>query len=295
MATPLPSRLNAVLNGLVGDKLESQNNRLAIKMAFRENGKDVAVQDLDLREHDWVIYVHGLMADEAIWNGFAPKLGKRYSILHLRYNTGRHISENGKSLSELMEELVRRRSPRKIILIGHSMGGLVIRSACHYGKLARCAWVGKVKTIFLIAVPNYGAALEQIGHISTIALKAIAGFYVGHIGALIEQRSNGIKDLRHGAMVDEDWKYGEPAIFSYDKHTPVPPLPGVHYHILVGNLSKEEDSLMAKYFGDGLVTPASAIAETLLRVSTVKIFPQTGHNSILRSRKVHNYVQKQIL
>ena len=153
----------------------------------------------------------------------------------------------------------------------------------------------KIKTIFLIAVPNYGAALAQLNHMSAVVLKALGRFYVGRIGALIEQRSNGIKDLRQGAMVDEDWKYGEPAVLNYDKHTPVPPVPGVHYHILVGNLSKEEDSLMAKYFGDGLVTPASAVAETLIRVSTIKVFPQTGHNSILRSKDVHAYVQQTLL
>ncbi|MEZ4750856.1 MAG: alpha/beta hydrolase [Bdellovibrionota bacterium] len=108
-------------------------------MSFRHKGKTSRLKIWIFESAIGLFMWHGLMADEAIWKGFAPKLSKRYSVLHIRYNTGRHISENGKSFCALMNELVRRHSPRKIVLIGHSMGGLVIRSACHYGKLQAVA------------------------------------------------------------------------------------------------------------------------------------------------------------
>ena len=54
--------------------------------------------------------------------------------LYLRYNTGRHVSENGRDWRTLLDA-ARARWPvevHEIALIGHSMGGLVARSACHY-------------------------------------------------------------------------------------------------------------------------------------------------------------------
>jgi hypothetical protein len=111
---------------------------------------------------------------------------------------------------------------------------------------------------------------------------------LGEVGNIIEQRSAGIKDLRQGAMLEEDWK------FPRKKRTPVPPLAGVHYHVLVGSLMENEKSLLARYFGDGLVTQGSAVAKTLLSVSTVKVFSKTGHNSILTDSRVRLYIKKNL-
>lgn len=228
------------------------------------------------------------MADEGMWKNFTGH-EKDLSVLHVRYNTGLHISQNGLALAQLLEELQKHFHPKTLYLAGHSMGGLVIRSACYYGTEKRHSWVSKVGVIFLIAVPNAGAPLEKFSHVTSLVLRKIAKWYLGEIGDILEQRSNGIKDLRHGSMLEEDWN---PKLSKAGKgeRTPVPPIHGIAYHILVGTLLSDENSLLAKYFGDGLVTQHSAVGVTLMKTATVQTFPNTGHNSILNNPDVHRYV-----
>lgn len=293
MDTPLiPSFFLPVINGLIGDKLAQNQPKWSIQMSFRVDGQDVPVAELgkSLRGQTVLVFVHGLMADEKIWKDF--RFGrKNLSVLHIRYNTGLHISQNGKLFAELMESLQRKYAIKKILLVGHSMGGLVVRSGCFYGQKKSHRWVKRVPVVFLLAVPNAGAAIEKINHVTSFVLRRIARWYLGHVGNLIEQRSNGIKDLRLGFMVDEDWKNEKSKRPGLYQRVQVPPLRGVHYHIILGSLSKDEKSLLARYFGDGLVTPGSAVAKTLLSVSHVKTFPGTGHNALLRRPNVHRYVK----
>ncbi len=277
-----------VINGLIGDKLAVMLDSWAIPMSFRVANKDVSVSEIakKLKNKNVVIYIHGLMADEKMWKHF-HRLDPHFGCLHLRYNTGLHISENGELLNELIRNLYNEVKFKKIHLIGHSMGGLVIRSACYQAQKKNEDWISHLKTVFLIAVPNAGAALEKLTGVTSIILRRIARFHIGKIGNLLEQRSNGIKDLRLGVMLEEDWRHADTS-----KRSPVHPVSGVDYHILVGNLTKDENSLMAKYFGDGLVTRHSAVSATLMQGASVKIFPKTGHNSILNSQSVVDYVLK---
>jgi len=280
-----PNNTLPILNGLIGDKLAEKNDKWAIQMAFRSRGRNLPMKDLDRNfMKSTIVFVHGLMADERIWKPFTS-LERDFSVLYLRYNSGLHIFENGKLLAALLNALCDQFRIKQLYLAGHSMGGLVIRSACFYGM--RSYWVGRIPAIFLIAVPNAGAPLEKVGHISAAFLNGIAKWHMGTIGNLLEQRSHGIKDLRLGAMREEDLKTSPST-----SHTPVPPNPGTQYHILVGTLSNNEDSLMAKYFGDGLVPTKSAMPSTLLKVSTVKVFVRSGHNSILSNPEVLQYVQR---
>ncbi|MCV4600863.1 GPI inositol-deacylase, partial [Escherichia coli] len=83
---------------------------------------------------------HGLMETEHAWRlGGRPTYGARLvddigaTEVQIRYNTGRHISDNGATLARLLSEMVLLWPVpvTRISLVGHSMGGLVIRSACH--------------------------------------------------------------------------------------------------------------------------------------------------------------------
>jgi len=77
---------------------------------------------------------------EATANGLRDDLG--YSPVFLRYNTGLHVSVNGRTLAEILE-LLQDQWPvpiTELVLIGHSMGGLVARSACHYGAELQHGW-----------------------------------------------------------------------------------------------------------------------------------------------------------
>ena len=114
-------------------------------MAVRVNGKPVPLDPDTLRElfpdasSRVVVFVHGLMTTEYSWSlgrrePYGDRLARELGCtpVYVRYNTGRHISENGRSLSELMEELVAAWpvEAEQVALVGHSMGGLVARSAC---------------------------------------------------------------------------------------------------------------------------------------------------------------------
>jgi hypothetical protein len=140
-----------VLNGALGDQLAARADARAIQLSFRRGGHDVAVADLRLGEprQKTVVFVHGLMGDELIWQtGFQdPPASRRYGprlaeeahlrALYVRFNSGLHLSENGRALSHLLTELVTTYPDAvgELVLVGHSMGGLIIRSAGHYASL----------------------------------------------------------------------------------------------------------------------------------------------------------------
>src|SRR3954471_11448689 len=120
------------LNGAVGDRLAAAGNPLALDMTPRGGGDTPRI----------AVFVHGLGETDDSWAlfgrrpygaGLEEELG--YTPLYLRYNTGLHISDNGRRLARLLEETVESWPVpvEEIVLVGHSMGGLVARSACHYG------------------------------------------------------------------------------------------------------------------------------------------------------------------
>jgi triacylglycerol lipase len=141
--------------------------------------------------------------------------------VYVRYKTGRHISKNGRELAARLQKLVSvwPVRVREIDLIGHSMGGLVIRSACHYGRNRaalpdrlrhRGPWPTKVRRVVLLGVPNRGANLEVIANLTSSALWSLPNPVTRLIGAGLDRRSEGIKDLRWGAVLDKDWVERDP-------------------------------------------------------------------------------------
>lgn len=137
-----------VLNGAFGDQLVARHDARAIRLSFRRHDADVPALDLHLTDgpRPTVVFVHGLMGDEHIWQTgpggllrYGPRLAQdlpQVRCLYVRYNTGQHISENGRALSQLLNQLVQAwpDAITDLTLVGHSMGGLVIRSAGYYAK-----------------------------------------------------------------------------------------------------------------------------------------------------------------
>lgn len=303
-----------VLNGLVGDKLAANKDSRAIQMSFRSDGKDVEPTALipdnlkSLHSGTVVIFVHGLMADEVFWQtngteqgGYGPALKKDAGILplYVRYNTGLHISENGRLLSDLIQKLVDS-SPAigKIHLIAHSMGGLVSRSAGYYAGVQKQNWTQKLASVVLLGVPNDGSYLEKLGHLTTFVLRQVWSFHTRLIAKIADERSNGIKDLRWGFMVDEDWASGDSDGLLSARRTPVPPLPNTKYYVLVGSLTETEIAVVSTYFGDGLVGTASAngqIFKTRDSASDLvefRVFPGTSHVGLLAHPEVYQCIHK---
>lgn len=311
--------LNAVLNGFVGDRLAEAGDSLAISMSFRQDGRDVSVDALGLPARlrgagrTVVVTLHGLMCDEVMfqetrWQSPSPSRpghGLRLerelgvTVLHVRYNSGLHISENGRALSALLQELVAACGPDldRLILVAHSMGGLVARSAGYYGTLDGLGWVRRVSTVVLLAVPTQGSYLEQLANLSAFVLHRVGNLYTALGGQIIEQRSHGIRDLRFGFMADEDWRDHPLDDRLKARRTRIPPIEGVDYHVMVGTLGADESSALAIYFGDGLVGKRSAYGEALFRQSdplaacgSYRVFPSTGHFDILTSTQAGEHV-----
>ncbi|MBC8082420.1 MAG: alpha/beta hydrolase [Hymenobacter sp.] len=335
-----------VLNGAFGDQLVEHDDRRAIRMSFRRHAADVPVAALRLqptpegRPRKTVVFLHGLMGDEMIWQAGSaggPRYGPRLQqdtdacCLYVRYNTGLHISQNGRQLHTLLTELLATfpAAIGDLILVGHSMGGLVIRSAGYYAgqelsvaaeaaatttapaqlppqpKASKqhseaAAWLPHLRDVFLLGVPNEGSFLEQNSHFTSVVLRKINLLPTRFISSLIDKRSNGIKDLRHAILVDEDWQDPH-ANDLFPPRTLVPPLPGVRYHVLVGSLLKSANSALHDYFGDGLVGAGSALGRVFgdpallpeQQVST-RVFPKLHHGTLLSNPEVYQYLRDRV-
>jgi hypothetical protein len=172
------------------------------------------------------------------------------------------------------------------------MGGLVTRSACHYALEAGHTWVERLARVFLLGVPSRGAPLELLAHVTAFTLDRIWNPWTKLIGKAINLRSAGIKDLRHGFVLDEDWRH-------YDLDRLAFPVPGrprdpvhVRWFIAVGTLG-ESGGALAATLGDGLVRPPSAQGASmdprereLLPPAEVQQFNGTSHLALMNDPAV---------
>lgn len=257
----------SVLNGAIGNHLENYQLGLSRELAFYWDGEPLALTKeilaTVLKTPKVCILVHGLVSDETMWKwsegdyDYGSFLSKDfgYSPLYLRYNSGRHISENGKDLASILDQLLKN-SPTKIqeiIFVSHSMGGLVTRSACYYGEKSKAKWIPLVKKIFFIGSPHHGAPLEKFGNVVTTVLDKIPNPFTYLTKKAINLRSDGIKDLRYGFLVEEDWKGKDLDAFHLHEKTIVPLLPKTDYYVITGTISEDPNSYWTQFFGDAMV------------------------------------------
>jgi hypothetical protein len=152
-ASPRGALLVGALNGLIGDALEREGSDLHEPMSVRTGGRPVALEPEALAAAypdagpRVVVFLHGLMETEFSWRLGAGPEGETYASrlrrdlgctpVEVRYNSGRHISENGRSLAELLERVVGAWpvEVEEVALVGHSMGGLVARWASVLGAV----------------------------------------------------------------------------------------------------------------------------------------------------------------
>ena len=250
---PKTSMALGAVNGLYGDHLVRRGHRLAFSMEVRRDGATLpltregiaaAYPDATSRV---AVFVHGLFGDEENWRQF-PLSGRgpgrltygermqddlSFTPVMLRYNSGLHVSRNGRELARVLEELVQAwpTGVEEIVLVGHSMGGLVVRSACHYGERDGRRWTASVSHVFSLGTPHLGADLEKGVNALSWAFGRLPE--TRGIAAFLNARSVGIKDLRYGACVDEDWNTcQDPDEFLRDRCTEVPFLPDAHYYFV---------------------------------------------------------------
>jgi PGAP1-like protein len=260
----------AALNAIAGDRPEL--DALAIRMAVRSGGSDVdlapaAVAAAFGRATPLLaIFLHGLAETEDSWrrgadrsvpygDGLAAEFG--YTPVYVRYNTGRHVSENGHDLSDLLDGLVAAWPVPvdEILLAGHSMGGLVIRSACHYGREAATAWIRRIRHVFYLGSPHLGAPLARIA--------GIAGWAMGQVAetrpfATLISGSSSVRDLRYGYVLDDDWAGCDDDCCLRDHRGHAPLLATANHYAISATVTADPRHPFGAVVGDLLVQPASA-------------------------------------
>ncbi len=202
----------AALNGVLGDYLADTKSSLAIEMRAHPVDRAKATSKV-------LLFVHGSSMNHASWKG-ARELG--YTPLFVDYNSGLHISTNGRRLAALLDEIVSGwpLPVEEIAIIAHSMGGLVTRSACHYAEERPHLWRAKLRAIVFIGTPHHGAMLERGGN----WIETILGVtrYSAPFARLAKIRSAGVTDLRFGNVIDDHWKGTDRFALETDVRSPVP-------------------------------------------------------------------------
>ena len=271
--TPAGRVVVSALNGAFGDTLVRRGNQLALRTAVRRNNRDVELTPAAIR-HAYpdakprlAVFVHGLCETDDAWKlgaarhvpyGHRMEIELGYTPVYVRYNTGRHVSENGRDLAELLVALVAAwpTDVHDVVLVGHSMGGLVSRSACHYG--AGSAYVGKVRHVFTLGTPHRGAPLERAANATSAALARLPE--TRPLARALNLRSAGIKDLRYGYLVDECWMERDCDAFLRNTSREIPFLPTARHYFISATLTREADAPVGRIIGDLLVLQPSAWA-----------------------------------
>jgi pimeloyl-ACP methyl ester carboxylesterase len=268
----------AALNGFWGDSIARDHADLAPDLSIRRRGRAVTPDSAGLARAypdatgRIAVFVHGLCETEQAWNltpftrgpqrrrSYGARLRDElgYTPVYVRFNTGLHVSDNGRRLAEVLDHLVQAWpvDVQEVVLVGHSMGGLVARSACHYGEATGQRWTAPLRHVFCLGTPHLGAPLERAANAAGHALTRLAE--TRPFGALLNARSSGIKDMRFGSCVEEDWCDCEPDEYLRDRCTEVPFLPTATYYFIGATLARDPDGRLGRVAGDLLVQFASA-------------------------------------
>jgi pimeloyl-ACP methyl ester carboxylesterase len=306
-ATAQRAAVLAALNGVLGDRLVATGNPLAQTMAFRYRGQILSLdapETLKSRLGDaasphLLLFIHGLCMNDAQWqrdghdhgSHLAPALGA--TPVYLLYNSGRHVSENGRDLSEQLERLVAAWPVplQRLTLVGHSMGGLVARSAVHLARQSGQHWPSVLRELVFLGTPHHGAPMERAGHGVELLLGATP--FSRPFARLGQVRSAGILDLRHGHVQEADWRspggQGWRAGFE-DRRVPLPLPEGVDCFAVAATLAGQRGLLADRLTGDGLVPLNSALGQhadarrrLVFAKPSQRIVYRTGHLDLLSS------------
>jgi len=260
-STPARDAFLSAVNGVFGDYLARTDNPLALEMELRLAGRRIEPGDPSSAfaagpeaapTGRLLLLVHGLCMNDRQWtrNGhdhgaaLAAELG--FTPLYLRYNTGLRIAANGQALADLLETVLRNwpRPVQELAILGHSMGGLVARSACHHARAAEHAWTKHLRKLVFLGTPHHGAPLERGGHRLDFVMDLSP--YSAPFTQIGRMRSAGIQDLRHGSLTTDP-----------DDFVPLPE--DVHCYAAAATLAEKRGVVAERLLGDGLVPLDSAL------------------------------------
>lgn len=299
----------AALNGVLGDHLAATDNPLAIAMAFRQSGRPMLVERSALRSHlpgaspRLLVLLHGLCMNDLQWrrgdhdHGEALARDLGYTPVYLHYNSGLSVSTNGRILAQLMERLYDAWPVpiERLVMLGHSMGGLVARSAIHHGTLAQrggLRWPARVNDLVCLGTPHQGAPLERVGH--GVDLLLTAAPYAAPLARLGKVRSAGINDLRLGNILaapsGDDGTHRCARVGLPDR---------TRCFAIAASLGTPADPLKARWLGDGLVPVPSALGQhpdadrhLAFAAEHQAVVADTGHLDLLSSAEVYTLLSR---
>lgn len=302
-----------VLNGTIGDYLQRTGNGLATAMTLVKEGEVIAATKESLArafpdaKRKIVVLLHGLMCTETAFDlagggDYGTLLAHDLGVtpLYVRYNSGLSIADNGASFSRILDDLVANFpvALEDILLLGYSMGGLIVRSACHVAAQTegQSKWLPLVKRIIYVGTPHRGAPLERGGRVLSKILTAIPDPYTKLIAEIADLRSEGLQDLGDAELRHEDRARRQKTFKLTDVEHPVPLLGGIRHYLVAGALSTEP--WIQKLFGDSIVPLTSAINaselaanQAILPPDHVKLVPGTSHVDLARSLAVYEHVR----
>lgn len=305
----------AALNGVLGDQLAQNHNPLATPMTLRFQGQSLnpsaPIPAMPNATGKLLLVIHGLCMNDLQWTPGTPapdgkpvadipatlaaELG--YTPVYLRYNTGRHTSQNGAELAALLEQLLAHWPVPVdgLCVVVHSMGGLVIRSAVHAAQQKSMRWPQQLKSIVFLGTPHHGAPLERAGNWIDIVLGATP--FSKPFAKLGQLRSSGITDLRYGHVQDADWMGRDRFQRTPDKRQPLPLPESVACYTVAATTAAQRSPLAERVIGDGLVPLPSALgqhADPRHQLAFVKanqhIVYRTNHMEMLHSPEVAHRV-----
>ncbi len=254
----------SVLNGVLGDYLAQTGNPLALPMQLRRAHEPLELGDAEsaraaLRgaSRRLLVMVHGSCMNDRQWlrnghdHGEALRRDEGWTPIGVRYNSGRHISTNGEQLADMLQALVDAwPGPlEEIAIIGHSMGGLVSRSACKAAEVAGHGWRAQLRALVTLGTPHHGAPLERGGNWVDVLLGVSR--YSAPLAQLGKIRSAGVTDLRFGNVIAEHWQGRDRFAMAGDPRSPVPLPKDVSCFAIAGT--------RAGAAGDGLVPVDSGL------------------------------------
>ena len=304
--TPEREAVLAALNGVMGDRLLASQNPLATPMTLRYQGRALDWQKTPAPPElggKVLLLIHGLCMNDLQWrseqesttfdHGAALACALGYTPIYLRYNSGLHVSTNARELSHQLEQWVTHwpGTVQEITVLAHSMGGLLMRSACYCAKEENLSWPQRLRSIVFLGTPHHGAPLERAGNWVDVMLGSTP--YSRPFARLAQLRSCGITDLRYGHLLDADWQGRERFQRQPDRRQPVPLPEGVSCYAIGATLAAKRSLLADRLTGDGLVPLRSALglhddpARSLaFEANRQLILYRTGHLGLLGSPAV---------
>ena len=287
----------SAVNGLIGEKIRTEVPELTFDAGIRVDGRDIDLTEAGVRAafpdatRRIVVFVHGLCETEAYWRRRSRPLradgsttlpyGDRLAADHgwtpvyVRYNSGLAITESAAALSALLGRLAENWPTQvdRIALVGHSMGGLVIRAASVVAdQSGRLSWTDRVSDVVFLGTPHLGSHVERLAARGSRTFGRLPE--TAPLARVLLERSQGVLDLHDGL----------------DAGTAN--LPHATYHLVAASLSRSPRHLVALGLGDLLVAPRSAFgtargAEPLFPGANTVHLPGANHFDLLNHDDVY--------